>query len=193
MRALLCCIATIALLASASGAQSTKASARTWASFSAGFGPAGASKDGDAVYEESGQVFGLLGVTRQLAQSRALEVAVLGVRPFGAGDCLAIPGFVCAPPFGALGASTTLLTSLGGTIAPDRFLAGLGAGVFRVAPVESHAVSPRPALGLHVSVDVPVVVVKRSALALGIRGHVFPAVHGQTLWMGLLNATIRAW
>jgi len=157
-----------------------------------GFGVAGATMRGDTVYQASGQRFAVLAYARQLAPRGALELAVLGGRPFGAGDC--IPAFtVCAPAFNFMGASASLLASVGGPAAPDRFAAGLGAGVFRVAPTESHGVSPRPALGLQANVEAPILVGTHTAFAFGIRGLLFPAVHGQTLALGLLSASLRKW
>lgn len=174
------------------GAQSAPPAKRSWASLTMGFGPAIASMHGDTIYEGSGQVFAHLGFVRQLSPMRALELTILGIRPFGAGDC--IPGFtVCAPPFNVVGVSGNLLTTVGGPVAPDRFLAGFGAGVFRVAPNESHAVSPRPAVGLQASVEAPLVVGSHAALAIGIRGLLLPMVHGQSLGVALLSASLRTW
>jgi len=137
-------------------------------------------------------VFARISYARQLAPSRAAELEVFGGRPFGAGDC--IPGFtVCAPAFNFVGASANVLTSMGGTIAPNRILAGAGAGFFRVAPTESHAVSPRPAFGLQMSLEAPLIVGSRTAFTLGLRGLAWPAVHSQTLVVGLLTAGFRAW
>jgi hypothetical protein len=175
-----------------SSAQTAQRQVLSWTSLTAGIGPAGVSLRGDTVYEGSGQVFAAIAYARQLAPTRALDLEVLGGHPFGAGDC--IPGStICAPAFNYVGASAGLLTSLGGPIAPDRFLAGIGAGVFRVAPSESHAVSPRPALGLHGLLDVPIVVGTHAAVAVGIHGLGFPLVHGQSLGMGLVTTTLRVW
>jgi hypothetical protein len=175
-----------------SSAQAAQRPVLSWTSLTAGIGPAGASSHRDTVYEGSGQSFAVIAYARQLAPMRALDFEVLGGRPFGAGDC--IPGStICAPAFNYVGASAGLLTSLGGPIGPDRFLAGIGAGVFRVAPSESHAVSPRPALGLHAMLDVPVIVGTHAALAVGIHGLVFPLVHGQSLGMALLTTSLRVW
>lgn len=165
---------------------------RSWTSFVTGFGPAGASVRGDTIYEGSGQVFARIGYARQVASGGALEFELVGGRPFAAGDC--IPGStVCAPAFNFLGTSANVLTSFDGMIAPNRILAGAGAGLFRVAPSESHDVSPRPALGFQASIEVPLIVGPRGALALGLRGLVWPAVHGQSLGVGLVTAGLRAW
>lgn len=172
--------------------QAQSDAARSWTSFATGFGPAGATMRGDTIYEGSGQVFARIGYTRQLAPRRAVEIEVFGGRSFGAGDC--IPGFtVCAPAFNFIGTSANVLTSLGGVVAPNRVLAGVGAGVFRVAPTESHAVSPRPAIGVQAGVEIPLIVGPRALFALGLRGLVWPAVHGQSLGVGLLTAGLRAW
>jgi hypothetical protein len=181
----------LAVLAVAPG-RAQSAVRHSWTSFAAGFGPAGASVRGDTAYEGSGQVFARIGYARLAAPSRAVELEVLGGRPFGAGDC--IPGFtVCAPAFNFLGAAANLLASFGGTTEPNRVLAGAGVGIFRVAPTESHDVSPRPALGLQVSLEAPLIVGPRGAFTLGLRGLVWPAVHHQTLGVGLLTAGFRAW
>lgn len=167
-------------------------SPRSWTSFATGFGPAGASMRGDTVYEGSGQVFARIGYARRWGQSRAIEIEAFGGRPFGAGDC--IPGFtVCAPAFNFVGTSASLLTSFGGVVAPNRVIASGGIGVFRVAPTESHVVSPRPALGVQIGLEAPVVVGPRGAFVLGLRGLAWPAVHGQSLGVGLLTAGLRAW
>lgn len=147
---------------------------------------------GDTVYEGSGQLFGLVGFARVLSPKRAVEFAAVGGHSFQSGDC--IPGFsICAPPFSFIGASASLLTSIVGPVAPDRFVAGVGAGLFRVAPSEGSGVSPRPALGIQVSAEAPVIVASQSALAIGLRGILLPGVHNQTLGVALLTATLRTW
>ena len=181
-----------ALIAVPCGAQSTQPAGRAWGSFATGFGPASVSKSGDPAFEGSGQVAASLGYARELARRGAAEAELLGGRSFGAGDC--VPELSpCAPPFSFVGVSTNFVVSLRGAVGPDRPVASLGPGIYRVAPTESHAVSPRPAVGLQARAELPLVTGARAALAIGVRGLLFPRVHGQSLRIGLLTASLRAW
>jgi hypothetical protein len=123
-----------------------------------------------------------------------LQLEVLAARPFAAGDC--IPGFsVCAPAFNFVGVGLNALTSVTHAAAdPDAFTLGVGPGLYRVGPDYGNRVSPRLVGGLQGMVSTaPIVVGEHAGFILGLRGIVFPSVHGQQAWVALLSSTIRAW
>jgi hypothetical protein len=167
--------------------------ARRWTSMAIGVGAAGATRTRDTVFQGSPHAFIRIGHAWTPRSTYAVEIEALGGRDWGAGDC--IPGFtICAPPVNFLGASANGLWAFGRDVVADApLLAGAGLGVYRVAPSESHAVSPSAALGANVTVDAVLVRRSRNVITMGLRGLAFPGVHGQSVYIGLLTVGFRAW
>jgi hypothetical protein len=164
-----------------------------WTSIAIGAGAAGVTSTTRDVYQDSPQVFMRLGYAWTTDRPFAFEVEALGGSDFGTGDCLT--SFSGCPPPGLhfVGASANALWASRGRVEANRSLVGAGLGLSRIAPTQSHRVSPRAAPSVAVIAEAPVLVGSKAALTLGLRGIAFPFVHGESVYMGLLTVGFRRW